>query len=95
MSALSWGALSGLKIFVFSVFELLDYTSANILLPLGGFFIVLFVAWFYGRERAANELSNEGKLKIRFFPFFLFVIRFLAPICIAFIFLQGIGLIKF
>jgi len=94
MSALSWGALSGWRILGYSIFELLDYTSANILLPLGGFFIVLFVAWFFGREKASMELSNEGVLKIRFLPFFLFIIRFLAPLCIAFIFLQGIGIIK-
>ena len=94
MSSLSWGVLKDLKVFGLSAFEILDYASANILLPLGGFFIVMFVAWFFGRDKARAELSNEGNLKARYVPFYIFVIRFLAPLCIAFIFLQGLGIIK-
>lgn len=94
MASLSWGLMSDVKIFGKSIFDILDYTSANILLPLGGFFIVLFVAWFFGREKAGKELSNEGRLPVRYMPFYMFVIRFLAPLCIAFIFLQGLGLLK-
>jgi neurotransmitter:Na+ symporter, NSS family len=94
MSSLSWGVLKDLRLFGLSTFELLDYASANILLPLGGFFIVMFVAWFYGRDKARAELSNEGKLKAAYVPFFIFVVRFLAPLCIAFIFLHGLGIIK-
>lgn len=94
MASLSWGLMSDVKIFGKSIFDILDYTSANILLPLGGFFIVLFVAWFFGREKAKEELSNDGKLAVKYLPFYVFVIRFLAPLCIAFIFLQGLGLLK-
>ena len=94
MAALSGGVLSGFKLFGKTVFDLLEFTSANILLPLGGLLIVMFVAWFFGRDRIRHELSNEGKLKLPFLPFFIFVIRFLAPVCIAWIFLQSIGLIN-
>ena len=86
--------MSDVRLFGLNIFNLLEFTSANILLPLGGLLIVIFVAWFYGRDKVKTELSNEGKLKIRYLPFFIFIIRFLAPLCIAFIFLQSIGLIK-
>jgi NSS family neurotransmitter:Na+ symporter len=48
-----------------------------------------------GREGAKEELSNNGKLKVKYIPFYMFVIKFLAPLAIAFIFLQGVGLINF
>ena len=86
--------MADVKLFGFTVFDLMNFTSANILLPLGGFFIVIFVAWYYGREKAGNELSNDGKLKTRYLPFYMFIIKYLAPLAIAFIFLQGVGLIK-
>ncbi len=94
MAALSGGVLSGFQIFGLNMFNLLEFTSANILLPLGGFFIVIFVAWFFGRDKLKYEISNDGRNKTGYLPFYLFVIRFIAPLCIAFIFLQSIGLIK-
>jgi neurotransmitter:Na+ symporter, NSS family len=94
MAALSGGPLSGVKMFGLTIFELLEYTSANILLPLGGLLIVVFLAWFYGRDKVKEELSNQASLKVRYFGLFLFVIRFLAPLAIAFIFLREIGLLK-
>ncbi|HNQ37139.1 MAG TPA: sodium-dependent transporter, partial [Prolixibacteraceae bacterium] len=54
MSTLAWNPLmKDITLFGKNVFEILDFTSANILLPAGGFFIVLFVAWFFGREKAS------------------------------------------
>ena len=94
LCVLSFSSMSDFKLFGFTVFDLMDFTSANILLPLGGFFIVIFVAWFLGREKAAGELSNRGRLRTGYMPFFMFIIKFLAPLAIAFIFLQGVGLIK-
>ncbi len=94
LCVLSTSTMADDKIFGFTVFDLLNFTSANILLPLGGLFIVLFVAWFFGRDKAKAELSNEGKLKATYIPLFMFIVRFVAPLAIAFIFLQGVGLIK-
>ncbi len=94
MAALSGGPLSGVQLFGLNIFQLLEFTSANVLLPLGGLLIVLFLAWFYGRDRLKAELSNQGALKVHYFGLFLFAIRFLAPLAIAFIFLREIGLIR-
>lgn len=90
---LSWGALQDVTIAGKNIFDSLDWTTANILLPLGGFFIVLFVGWKMGKDHVKTELNNQGRLKARYFPVFLFIVRFIAPVAIAFIFLQGIGLI--
>jgi NSS family neurotransmitter:Na+ symporter len=95
MCVLSSGSMSDFTIFGFTVFGLMDFTSANILLPLGGLFIVLFVAWFLGRDKVKNELSNNGSLKAGYIPLYMFIIKFIAPLAIAFIFLQGVGLINF
>lgn len=94
LCVLSTSSLAEFKIFGFTVFGLMNFTTANILLPLGGFFIVIFVAWFFGRDKAKNELSNEGKLKATYIPLFIFIVKFVAPLAIAFVFLQGIGLIN-
>jgi neurotransmitter:Na+ symporter, NSS family len=91
----SFSITSDFKLFGFTVFQLLDFTSANVLLPLGGLFIVIFVAWFFGRERIKSELSNDGEFKAGYIPLYLFIIKFIAPLAIAFIFLQGVGLINF
>lgn len=94
MCVLSTSSMAGMKIFGLTVFDLLDFTSANILLPLGGLFIVLFVAWVLGKNGTKKELSNDGSLKAGYVPLYMFVIKFIAPLAIAFIFLQGVGLIK-
>lgn len=94
-TVLSFNSMSGVTVFGLTIFELLNFTSANILLPLGGFLIVLFVAWYMGKENARKELSNNGKLKVKYIPFYVFAVKFIAPLAIAFIFLQGLGLIHF
>lgn len=77
-----------------NLFAHLEFISSNVLLPLGGLLIVLFVGWFFGKENFKNEITSNGKYKIRIFSFLLFLIKFIAPIAIAIVFLNGIGFIK-
>src|SRR6056297_4059511 len=95
LSVLSFSSLQEFSIFGKNIFGILDFTSANILLPLGGLFIVLFVGWFYGVGNSRKELTNDGKLKARYYPFYIFLVKFVAPIAIAMVFLNGIGILKF
>jgi neurotransmitter:Na+ symporter, NSS family len=64
---LSFGIMSDVKFFGLSFFDLMDFTASNILLPLGGFFIVMFVGWYLGSASARREISNEGTLKTQAF----------------------------
>lgn len=77
-----------------AIFNLFDKTSSNILLPLGGLFIVIFVGWILGKRVVKAELEADGRAAF-YFRMFVPVIRFLAPIAIALVFLNGIGLLKF
>jgi NSS family neurotransmitter:Na+ symporter len=95
LCTLSMGPYKNLKLWGSSLFGDLEYLSANVLLPVGGLLIVTFVAWFMGRNNVRAELSNEGTLRVRFFGVFLFIVRFLAPVAIALVFMNGVGLISF
>ncbi len=87
----SWAWFGDFRLFGKTIFEILNQTSANIMLPLGGFFIVIFVGWFMGKPRVSAELSSQGKFKIRYYPLYLFIVRFIAPIAIAIVFLNSLG----
>jgi Na+-dependent transporters of the SNF family len=69
-------------------FDILDYFSANILLPFGGLLIVVFVGWYLGKKHFFDEITNEGKLKVALKKVILFIIKFLAPLAIAIIFIS-------
>ena len=60
--------------------------------PIGGLLIVAFVGWYLGHDKAKAEVTNEGQLKAGYFPLFLFLAKFVAPIVIAIVFLHGLGL---
>ena len=87
----SWGWFAGLHVMNQNFFGILDFTTANILLPLGGFFIVIFVGWFMGTRRVHAELSNNGDLRVSYMPVFIFLVRFVAPLAIALVFMNGLG----
>ena len=76
--------MSGIKFFGLNWFDLMDTLANNILLPLGGFFVSLFAGWFWG-PRALQAMSNDGTINQPWAPIWLFVVRFIAPISIAWI----------
>lgn len=95
LCAMSAGGFSDFRLFNKNFFDLLDSTASKILLPLGGCLIALFVGWFYGKGKTWIEVSNQGKLKVVYLNIFMFLIRYIAPIAIALIFMNGLGLFKF
>jgi len=95
IATLSYSDLSHVKLFDLTIFDMLNYVSANILLPVGALAIVIFLGWFLGKKLIAAELTNEGTLKMKFFGLFVFIIKFIAPVAILLVFLNSIGIIKF
>lgn len=88
-ASLSLQSDSSLRIAGMSLFDSLDFLSAKVLLPIGAFFIVIFVGWFMGKKMFYDEISNEGTLKLSIKSVIFFIIKYLAPLAIAVIFITG------
>ncbi len=73
-------------------FNLLDYATAKILLPLGGMFISLFIGWYLDKNILRAQITNNGSLSIsvRFIKVYVFILRFVAPAAIVAIFVYGL-----
>jgi NSS family neurotransmitter:Na+ symporter len=91
-AALSSSTLANFKPFGKTMFDLFDYLSSNIMLPIGGFFIAIFVGWVWGRKNVEAELSNQGTLQNKMIiSGFYFILRFITPVLVAIILLSGLG----
>lgn len=91
--SLSLGAWSGLSIGDKSLFDLFDYVTGQIFLPIGGFLTCLFLGWFVPKQLVKDEFTNWGTVSRRLFPVYLFLIRIVCPLCILVIFLNQLGLL--
>ena len=90
MSSLSLGAWD-IKFFSLSFFDLLDFVTAKLMLPLGGLLVCLFVGWYLKRSVSYEELTNYGLQKAIYFPVYMFILRYFAPIAITLIFVNELG----
>lgn len=95
LCSLSMGTLSSYTLFGLNFFDLMDWISANLLLPIGGLFISLFIGWVFGRKKIMEEVAKGGKLTGTLLSVFMFLVKFIAPLAIAIVILNKTGLIKF
>ena len=65
----------------------MDFLSNQILLPLGGIFIAIFVGWIMKKEKVLEELEIKNELIIKVWFFFL---KYIAPLTIVMIFVEGL-----
>lgn len=93
--SLSCGASDALSNFIgkMSFFDCCNYLTSNFLLPLGSFLTCIFLGWFIPKKISKEEFTNWGTIQSTFYGVWLFAIRFICPICIAFVFLHQIGII--
>lgn len=61
VTVFSFNWWAGVRLFGMTPFTLLDFVSANILLPAGGLLIAVFVAWKMRRETVRDELYVENE----------------------------------
>lgn len=92
------GVLSSLSLGVWDTtffglgfFDLLDFVTAKLMLPLSGFLTCLFVGWYLNRSVSYDELTNYGLQKVSYLPIYMFIIRYVAPIAIVMIFVNELG----
>lgn len=86
--ALSFNRWSDIKpIANLSLFDLLDKLTTNILLPLGGLTMAIFAGWVMKTTHVADELG----IAPRWYQLWRFVIRYISPLAIIFIFAYLFG----
>lgn len=93
LCALSFGVLGDFTIFGLNFFNLFDYVSSNIALPLGGMGCSIFVGWCVKRKFIEEELTDKGAFRFRLLGVLIFFLRWVCPIAIFLIFLNSIGLL--
>lgn len=93
LSSLSMGLLSQYTVGGLVFFDLLDYITAKIMLPLGGMLICIFVGTRIEKRILKEELTNEGSIAFYFFNTYAFFMKYVAPVAIGVIFLNELGLL--
>jgi len=94
-ASLSNGIWSGFVVAGKNFFDLLDFISGNILLPVSGMLTAIFVAWVWGSKNALQEATNDGTVNFAWGNLWANVlIKYVAPILIAIVFLSSVGIIK-
>jgi neurotransmitter:Na+ symporter, NSS family len=92
-NALSFGVLSEVKFFGKTFFDLADFLTSNIALPLGAFFIAIFVGYVVPRKIIRQELETGTGKNPLLFKIWYFSIRYIVPVGIGIVFLQSIGIL--
>ena len=96
-SALSFNLITDLKIFGYDFFGLVDFIASNILLPLGGLFIAVFVAWVWGYNKVIPNLRKGAEKFFDNYPLLSSVwkifLKYLSPVLIFLVFLYSVGLL--
>lgn len=93
VSSLALGEWSAFKICGMNMFDALDFLTAKIMLPVGGMFAAIFVGWIIDRKIVKGEVTNYGSLRSSYYPVYLFILRFIAPVGIIMIFMNELGLL--
>jgi len=89
-TVLSFNVTADVTIFGKTFFDLLDYLTANILLPLGGLCIAIFVGWVMSSDDSKAELNIKNE---RFYDVWRFLLRYISPAAVIIVFLNVIGVI--
>ncbi|MDD4819393.1 MAG: sodium-dependent transporter [Flavobacteriales bacterium] len=91
LCSLSLGVFQWFKIAGFTFFDLFDFVTAKLMLPLGGLFIAIFAGWFLDKKIVKDEMMTGGGVSVRLFMAYRFVLRYFVPVGISAIFLNELG----
>ena len=91
--SLSLGAVDFLSIAGRTLFDWFDFITGQIFLPVVGFLTCIFIGWFVPHKIVRDQFTNWGTLRSPLFHFYLFLVKYVCPICILFIFLHQLDLL--
>lgn len=85
-----WSDVTPLDMFAMfegkTIFDLLDFLTASILLPLGGLLVAVFAGWFMSRQALESELATSpGAFKLWYNT-----LRYFTPVAVAAVFVYNL-----
>ena len=92
LSSLSLGVWED-KFFGLGFFDLLDYVTAKMMLPLSGLLVCLFVGWYLKKSISYEELTNGGALQVPYYSVYMFLLKYIVPVAIVLIMINELGFI--
>lgn len=87
-SALSFGVLGDVTILNYSVFDFMGMLTDNILMPIGGILMCVFVGWIWGPKRILQHVESDG-ISFKLKKAWLICIRFITPILVVIVTVMG------
>ena len=87
-SALSFGVLGDVTILNYSVFDFMGMLTDNILMPIGGILMCIFVGWIWGPKRILQHVESDG-ISFKLKKAWLICIRFITPILVVIVTVMG------
>ena len=64
--SLSLGPMDSLQLCGKSLFDLFDFVTGQIMLPVGGFLTCLFMGWYVPKKLIKDEFTNGGTVSAAF-----------------------------
>lgn len=96
--ALSFGPLSHVAIYGYTIFDFILFFCVNILIPLGGLVAAFIVAWKWGLGNFIDHLRSGADGTFNRYPLIAVYLKIsvaiVAPIVIILIFLDAIGILR-
>ncbi len=96
-SALSFNLMSDFHLFNLNFFDFMDFIASNILLPLGGLLMSIFIGYIWGMDKVLKELKfgaeklfNKYPMLVKFWQVF---IKYFAPVFIFLVLLHSTGIL--
>lgn len=89
-SVLSFNKWQDFKIWGMTYFDLMDYMTSNVMLPLGGLLIAIFSVWLMSKNASIEELAMGEGLAYKSWRI---TVRYIAPVGVIVIFLHKVGIV--
>ncbi|MDC1143707.1 sodium-dependent transporter [Porticoccaceae bacterium] len=86
-SVFSFNIWSEYRLAGFTFFDFLDFLTANIMLPISGLMIALFVGYVMNKQMVEAQLEGTSSTVS---TLWFFTVRYIAPVAIAAVFVMGI-----
>ena len=78
LCSLSLGVTKDFTIFGLGMFDLFDFVTAKLMLPLGGLLISIFTGWYLDKKLVWSEITNNGTLKVPIYKLIIFILKYVA-----------------